>query len=83
VATTTGLTEHTVSGLEPGLKYVWQVGYMDSSGTEIISWSKKYAFKVGISKTDSNVRITPGTEIEDLRIVSFIKGLLVSCKERS
>jgi hypothetical protein len=73
VATTTGLTEHTVSGLEPGLKYVWQVGYMDSSGTEIISWSKKYAFKVGISKTDSNVRITPGTEIEDLRIVSFIQ----------
>ena len=70
---TTGLTEHTVSGLEPGLQYVWKVGYMDSSGTEIISWSKEYSFKVGIPEADSNVSIAPGTEIEDLRMVSFIQ----------
>ena len=73
--TAVSLTEHTVSGLEPGLKYVWKVGYVDS-GSRDTSWSEEYAFKIGSSQADSSVWIVwiePGTEATDFKMVSFIR----------
>ena len=69
-ATTGNLTQHTVSGLEPGLKYVWKVGYKDSSGN--ISWSREYTFKLGASEADSILRIYPGAEVTDYKMASFV-----------
>jgi photosystem II stability/assembly factor-like uncharacterized protein len=71
---TTGadLTEHTVDGLEPGLKYYWMAGYKDF-GTGNIIWSKEYAFKVGTSRVGDLIGIDPGTEVADFRMVSFVQ----------
>ena len=71
VATTTGLTEHTVYGLDPGLRYVWKVGYVDS-GSGNVSWSQEYTFKIGTSEADSTVWIYPGTSAVDYKMVSFV-----------
>jgi hypothetical protein len=71
VATTGNLTQHTVSGLATGLKYVWQVGYEDA-GSGAMSWSKESTFKVGISVTDSPLPIYPGTEAADYKMASFV-----------
>ncbi len=68
-ASTTDLTQHTVSSLETGLKYVWKVGYEDSSGDT--SWSQESTFIVGILEPDSSVQITPGIEVADFRMISF------------
>ncbi|HHC25478.1 MAG TPA: hypothetical protein ENK58_08740 [Desulfobacterales bacterium] len=69
--TTSGdLSTHTVTDLGPGLEYVWKVGYKDA-GSRTFSWSDEYVFKIGISETDMNVRIHPGTERADYRMVSF------------
>jgi hypothetical protein len=64
------LTEHTVTGLEAGLKYAWQVGYEDSYGN--ISWSDEYVFKVGTSVEETVPKIEPGTEVDDFSMVSFV-----------
>jgi hypothetical protein len=69
--TTGALTEHTVNGLAPGMKYVWKVGYEDV-GSGQTSWSQEYAFKVGTSVTDSTLRIYPGTELADCKMASFV-----------
>ena len=72
VANPSGLTEHTVNGLAAGLKYVWKVGYVDS-GSEVTSWSKEYAFKVGTSQADSNVSIPSGTAAASYIMKSFFQ----------
>jgi hypothetical protein len=56
LATTGDLTQHTVSGLSSGMKYVWKVGYTDSGSLET-SWSEEYDFKIGTSEADSSVEI--------------------------
>jgi hypothetical protein len=66
------LTEHTVDGLEPGLKYFWMAGYNDF-GTAITIWSEEYAFKVGTSQVGATMRVDPGTEVADFRMVSFVQ----------
>ncbi len=71
VATTAGLTEHTVYGLDPGLKYVWKVGYVDS-GSGNVSWSQEYTFKIGTYEWDSGVWIYPGISAVDYKMVSFV-----------
>ncbi len=71
VATITGLTEHTVYGLDAGLRYVWKVGYVDS-GSGNVSWSQEYTFKIGTSEADSTVWIYPGTSAVDYKMVSFV-----------
>jgi hypothetical protein len=70
--TTPDLTEHVVDGLEPGLKYFWMAGYNDF-GTAITIWSREYAFKVGTSQVGDTMRIDPGTEVADFRMVSFVQ----------
>jgi hypothetical protein len=70
--TATDLTEHTVDGLEPGLKYFWMAGYSDF-GTGNTIWSREYAFKVGTSQIGNAMRIDPGTEVADFRMVSFVQ----------
>lgn len=66
---TEAVTEHLVSGLVPGMKYMWKVGYLDS-GSGIVSWSKEFAFKVG-SPQNSGWRTLPfGTEYQHLKMVS-------------
>ncbi len=70
-ASTTDLTHHAVSGLEAGLKYVWKVGYEDSSGD--ISWSQVSTFIVGTLETDTSVSIDPGIEVENFMMISFVQ----------
>jgi hypothetical protein len=70
--TATDLTQHVVAGLEPGLKYFWMAGYIDF-GTAITIWSREYAFKVGTSQMGDTLRIDPGTEVADFRMVSFVQ----------
>ncbi|RLC09413.1 MAG: hypothetical protein DRI57_22170, partial [Deltaproteobacteria bacterium] len=65
------LTEHTVSGLEPGLKYFWKVRYEDSRGG-ISSWSREYALKMGHSVRDNAPRIDPGMTAADFEMISFV-----------
>ena len=72
VVTTGELTQHTVSGLSSGMKYVWKVGYKDSGSGET-SWSEEYDFKIGTSEADSSVKITSGTEEADFTMVSFVQ----------
>jgi hypothetical protein len=70
VSSESDFTEHTVTGLEAGLKYAWQVGYEDSFGN--ISWSDEYVFKVGTSVEEIIPKIEPGTEVDDFRMISFV-----------
>ena len=72
LVTAVSLTEHTVSGLKPGLKYVWKAGYVDS-GSRDTSWSEEYTFKIGTSQAGSSVWIEPGAEATDFKMVSFIQ----------
>lgn len=72
VVITGDLTQHTVSGLSSGMKYVWKVGYTDSGSGET-SWSEEYDFKIGTSEADSSVEIDSGTEEEDFKMVSFVQ----------
>jgi hypothetical protein len=64
------LTAHIVSGLYPGLKYVWKLGYKDAGSGET-AWSEERTFKIGVSREDMSVRIPPGTKVPDFRMVSF------------
>ena len=68
--TTGDLTRYTASGLAPGLEYVWKVGYEDI-GSEEISWSSESTFRLGVSETNTEVRIEPGAEAADYRMVSL------------
>jgi hypothetical protein len=72
VASTGNLTEHTVSGLQPELKYVWKVGYKDF-GSGDTTWSEEYTFKLGTSEADRGVSIEPGRDQADFKMVSFIQ----------
>jgi hypothetical protein len=72
VVSTSDLTQHTVSGLNSGMKYVWKVGYTDSGSGET-SWSEEYSFKIGTSEADSSVEINSGTEEADFTMVSFVQ----------
>jgi parallel beta helix pectate lyase-like protein len=69
-STNPGLTSHSVSGLDSGMQYVWQVRYQNSN--EIWSlWSLEYRFTVGTSAQDSSVQIEGGTDVASYRMVSF------------
>ncbi len=65
-----GLTIHTVSGFEPGMQYVWKVGYQDA-GSGRISWSPEYTFTIGDVAVDRDVNIPAGIRQLDYRMVSF------------
>lgn len=69
IATTGDLTIHQVTGLEPGMKYIWTVGCEDASGVMI--WSQPYAFTMGVSVQDSSVHIHHGAKVGDYRMPSF------------
>lgn len=69
------LTEHTVSGLYPGLKYAWKVGVVDS-GSLKTSWvDKEYIFKIGNPETDSAIQIPKGVATKDYRMASVCMWL--------
>ena len=70
VATTAPLTQHEITGLITGMKYIWKVGYEDSNGN--ISWSQEYAFTIGVSVMDTGIPIPAGREVEDFKMVSFV-----------
>jgi hypothetical protein len=72
VVSTSDLTQHTVSGLNSGMKYVWKVGYTDSGSGET-SWSQECSFMIGTSVADSSVEIDCGTEEADFAMVSFVQ----------
>ena len=72
VETSGDFTEHVVSGLISGMKYIWKVGYKDA-GSQTFSWSPEYAFKAGVSEINDDLRIPPGTKWEDFRMVSFFQ----------
>ncbi len=64
------LTEYTVSGLLPCLKYAWKVGYMDF-GSGRITWSREHVFFIDASETTEEMRIQGGIGDEDFSMVSF------------
>ena len=70
---TVDMTNHTITDLMSGMKYYWQVGYVDDSdGQSGISWSDEFSFKVGEIVTDEDASsIPPGEEVEDYRMISF------------
>jgi Leucine-rich repeat (LRR) protein len=72
-AGTAEMTHHTINDLMSGMKYYWQVGYMDDSdGLSGISWSDEHSFKIGNETTDENPpTVLPGEKIEDYRMISF------------
>ena len=70
VSSDTDLTEHTLSGLASGIKYVWRVGYEDSNGN--ISWSEENTFKVGASVAEDMLPILAGVDEADYIMVSFV-----------
>jgi hypothetical protein len=72
VITTGPLTQHTVSGLNSGMKYVWKIGYTDS-GSGQTSWSTECSFMIGTSEADSSVVIESGTEEADFTMASFVQ----------
>ena len=64
------LTSHTFTGLEPGLRYIWQVQYQDSSG-DMSPWSDEYGFLVGTEETDTSNSAPAGTDLADYTMISF------------
>jgi hypothetical protein len=72
VATLSGLTEHTLSGIEPGLKYCWKVAYEDSA-SGVSRESSEYAFKTGESTAGTVVSVPPGTDEKAFKMVSFCR----------
>ncbi|QTA93453.1 immunoglobulin-like fold-containing [Desulfonema magnum] len=71
-AEATALTQYTASDLEPGLEYVWKVGYEDS-GSKKIAWSPYYMFRLGDSEQNTEVRTEPGTKEEQFVMLSFVQ----------
>ena len=69
-ASATDLTEYTVTGLLPGLRYGWKAGFRDS-GSSRVSWSEEQTLIVGENVTDETVRSNPGTQVSDYRMFSF------------
>lgn len=69
-ATSDDLTSHEVAGLFSGMKYIWKVGYVDS-GSETVTWSEEYSFKVGESVSEAMPEIEEGTDMADFRMMSF------------
>ncbi|MDM8517503.1 InlB B-repeat-containing protein [Desulfobacterales bacterium HSG16] len=63
------LTQHVVTDLKTGFKYVWKAGYKLSSGS--IFWTHESNFKVGTSVTAPLIRIDSGTDGQTLKMVSF------------
>ncbi|MBF0450662.1 MAG: hypothetical protein HQK75_08175, partial [Candidatus Magnetomorum sp.] len=70
---TTLMTQHVIDAPMTGMKYYWQVGYVDDSdGQSDISWSEECSFKVGTLETDEHTpSIPPGDEMKDYKMVSF------------
>ncbi len=64
------MTVYTLSELDPGLKYAWKVGYMDTGSSET-TWSAESNFKIGNSVTDSGPPILPGQTAADFQMVSI------------
>jgi hypothetical protein len=66
-----GLTIHDITAtLDAGLKYIWQVGYIDIDGNP--SWSKEYSFKVGDSVPDSLPEVPAGKDVGDFGMISIV-----------
>ncbi|MDF1553455.1 MAG: Ig-like domain-containing protein [Deferrisomatales bacterium] len=74
VASRGELTACSIAGLDPGLQYVWRVGYVDSGSGEP-TWSETSRFTVGTSERDSSVQVASGTTVEQYRMVSFTQWM--------
>jgi hypothetical protein len=70
ITTGDGLTSYTLSNLDPGMKYAWKAGYMDTGSSET-TWSAESNFKIGNSVTDSGPPILPGQTAADFQMVSI------------
>ena len=68
--TSGSLTTFTVSGLINGMKYFWQIRYMDAGDTWS-AWSAEISFIVGTSIPDNSVVIGAGSSALDFQMVSF------------
>ena len=64
------LTTFTVSDLVDGMKYYWQICYLDS-GSNYSAWSAEISFIVGTSIPDNSVVIGTGSSAYDFQMVSF------------
>ena len=71
IATASGLVEHTVSGLEPGLEYAWKAGCKDA-GSLMTTWSDESFFVIGVIQTDTSVSVPAASSPADSTMVSFV-----------
>ena len=71
--TTTGVSEHTIIGLIPGMKYTWTVSYRDSEG--LVSKSEEMSFRIGTSVIDRGLKIQEGVNPEDYAMISVMQWL--------
>ncbi|OQX13938.1 MAG: hypothetical protein BWK80_42310, partial [Desulfobacteraceae bacterium IS3] len=69
-ATSGDLTNYSISGLYPGVRYSWKVGYKDA-GNGNISWSEACFFTTNVSEISATMRIEPGITVADYRMMSF------------
>ena len=69
MVTTGTLTQHAVSGLVDGIRYVWRTGYEDSAGN--IAWSAESYFTVGSAIDDTAVAVEAGDSVEAFEMFSF------------
>ncbi|MCG6909105.1 MAG: hypothetical protein LJE94_03145 [Deltaproteobacteria bacterium] len=73
IISTTDLTQYIIGsvGLTTGLKYAWQVRYVDDTGLAS-PWSDTFSFKVGTSEPDSLPPIAAGEELGDFGMASIV-----------
>jgi hypothetical protein len=65
------LTEPQMYNIEPGLKYVWQVQYIDET-ENASAWSAESYFKVGVSVSESLPDIPAGVKLADFSMISIV-----------
>ena len=66
------LTTYTLSELKTGMKYAWKVGYSDFCNDNPI-FSNETTFIIGNSLLDESVNITPGSNVNNFKMVSFVQ----------
>ena len=66
------LTDYVVNDIYQGMKYFWQLSYVDEGSGQQSQWSDESSFVVGEKKSDSSVIIEEGRNVEDFCMKSFV-----------
>jgi uncharacterized repeat protein (TIGR01451 family) len=66
------LTDYYVYDLYEGMKYAWQVAYVDEGSGQMSEWSDELYFVIGSKASDTSVTIEKGAEVQDFCMRSFV-----------